>query len=356
MDKEFRGVWVASVDNIDWPPKPGLPVEEQKAALRADFDLFAKTGLNAVIFQVRPACDAFFDSAFEPWSEFISGTQGIHPGYDPLQFAIEEAHARGLELHAWLNPFRARAATRLSPPAPNHISLIHPYIVKEYGPFQWLDPGFPLTHEYTLNVVREVLHHYAVDGVHIDDYFYPYKIAGQPFPDNDSWALYQGPLSRDDWRRDNVNRFVEALWKVCKAERPDTKFGISPFGIWRPGHPPTVVGLDQFAELYADARLWLQSGWVDYFTPQLYWKIDSPGQSFPKLLTWWQDKEQNPATLPIWPGLFTSRIFDKTPWPAEEIVNQIKIARQQGANGHIHFSAKAIRNPQMQAALSAIYA
>lgn len=352
MDKEFRAVWVATVDNIDWPAKPGLPLAEQQAALRSDFDLFAALGLNAVIFQGRTCCDAFFDSAFEPWSEFITGTQGIHPGYDPLQFAIEEAHRRGLQLHIWMNPFRARFSKRLSPPAPNHISVIHPFIVKDYGPFQWLDPGHQLTHDYTLSVVREVLQHYEVDGLHIDDYFYPYKVAGQQFPDNDSWALYQGPLTRDDWRRDNVNRFVEALWKTVKATRPTAQFGISPFGIWRPGNPPGITGLDQFAELYADARLWLQQGWVDYFTPQLYWKIDSIGQSFPKLLAWWQ--EQNPA-IPIWPGLFTSRIFEKTPWSPQEIVNQIKIARERKANGHIHFSAKALRNEAMAAALSEIY-
>lgn len=354
--QEFRGVWIATVGNLDWPTKPALTMAEQQASLLTDFDLFQKVGLNAVVYQGRPCCDAFYDSAFEPWSEFITGSQGLHPGYDPLQFAVEAAHARGLELHVWINPFRARFSKRLSPAAPNHVSLMHPYIVKNYGPFQWLDPGYPLSHEYTLSVAREILSHYDVDGLHIDDYFYPYKVAGQEFPDAESWALYKGPLSRNDWRRDNVNRFVESLWRTVKATRPKAKFGISPFGIWRPQNPPGIVGMDPYTELYADSRLWLQKGWVDYFTPQLYWKIDSVGQSFPRLLEWWKSAETNPQNLPIWPGLFTGRIFDKTPWPVEEIANQIKTARERGATGHVHFSAKAIRNPAMQSALSVLYA
>ncbi len=351
---EFRGVWLATVANIDWPSKPSLAMEQQQAELLRDFDLFANLKLNAVVFQVRPCCDAFYESSLEPWSEFLTGVQGQSPGYDPLAFAIEAAHARGMELHAWLNPYRARFSKPLSPPDPNHVSQTQAHLVKEYGPYQWLDPGEKATQQHSLNVARDIVRRYNVDALHMDDYFYPYKVAGQDFPDEPSWAAYgAGPLSRSDWRRDNVNRFVQDLYNLIKAEKPTVKLGISPFGIWRPGNPPSVKGFDQFAELYADARLWLQSGWVDYFVPQLYWKISAPAQSFPALLEWWQ--EQNPK-IPIWPGLFTSRIFDaKSPWPAEEIVNQILITRERKANGHVHFSAKALRDPKMQAALRAIY-
>jgi uncharacterized lipoprotein YddW (UPF0748 family) len=352
--KEFRGVWIATVSNIDWPSAPGLTAQKQQGQLLAYFDLFQNIGINAVVFQVRPCCDAFYPSEIEPWSEFLTGVQGQHPGYDPLRFALEAAKARKMELHVWLNPFRARAGQRLSPPAPNHVKSTKEHLVKDYGEFQWLDPGEEETAQHTLAVVRDLARRYELDGIHIDDYFYPYRVPGLQFPDDASWSKYgAGPLSRDDWRRDNVNRFVESLWLTIKAENPKVKFGISPFGIWRPGHPLGISGLDQFVELYADARLWLQKGWLDYFTPQLYWKIEAPAQSFPRLLAWWQ--EQNIQNRAIWPGLFTSKIFDKTPWPVDEITRQIEITRERGANGHIHFSAKALRDPKMQAALKAIY-
>jgi uncharacterized lipoprotein YddW (UPF0748 family) len=353
--EEFRGVWIATVSNIDWPLAPAYDPQKQKADLLADFDLFARLGLNAVVFQIRPCCDAFYPSDIEPWSEFLTGAQGQAPGYDPLQFAIEAARERKMELHAWLNPFRARMGKRLSPPSPNHVSVAKPHITKDYGVFQWLDPGEAETAQHTLDVVRDIVLRYDLDAIHIDDYFYPYKVPDTPFPDEVSWKKYSGTLSRDDWRRDNVNRFVELFYQTIKAEKPHVKLGISPFGIWRPGHPPGIKGMDQFADLYADARLWLQRGWLDYFAPQLYWKIESEGQSFPKLLDWWQAPEQNPLGRAIWPGLFTSRIFEKTPWPPEEIVNQILITRERKAGGHIHFSAKALRDPKMQAALRAIY-
>ena len=346
-------MWLATVGNLDWPSQPGLSSEKQKAELLADFDLFQSLGLNAVIFQVRPCCDAFYESQIEPWSEFLTGEQGRDPGYDPLQFAVEQAHARGLELHAWINPFRARFSQRLSPPAPHHISVTHPHLVKDYGPWQWLDPGETQSRKRAFAIVRDILRRYDVDGLHIDDYFYPYKVDGRDFPDVASWARYIGNRTHDDWRRGNVNQFVQTLAATINGVKPEVKFGISPFGIWRPGHPPGIVGLDAYAELYADARLWLQKGWADYCAPQLYWKIDPPQQSFPALLDWWQ--EQNVKDVALWPGLFTSRIFAPDSWPVEEIVRQIEICRERKTGGHIHFSARALREKNVQRALREIY-
>lgn len=352
--REFRGVWVASVANIDWPSKPGLTTQQQKLELLEILDRAAALRLNAVIFQVRPAADALYDSPFEPWSEYLTGTMGRAPSpyYDPLEFAVTEAHRRGLELHAWFNPFRARYEGVKSPAAPNHVSRTHPALVKRYGGFLWMDPGEPIVREQALQVVLDVVKRYDVDGIHIDDYFYPYRVAASggrgyvQFPDDASWARYQkagGRLSRDDWRRDNVDRFVEQLYSSVKREKPWVKFGISPFGIWRPGSPASVRGLDAFQELYADSRKWIRNGWLDYLAPQLYWPVGAPNQSYPALLRWWV--EQNEHSRHIWPGNFTSRVGERRQpaWTPAELLRQVRATRDQpGAGGNIHFSMSAL--------------
>ncbi|MEB3220718.1 MAG: family 10 glycosylhydrolase [Candidatus Sericytochromatia bacterium] len=363
--REFRGVWIASVRNIDWPSKPGLPVERQQAELRALLDRAVALKLNAVVLQVRPACDAFYDSPLEPWSEYLSGAQGQapEPRYDPLAFAVAEAHARGLELHAWFNPFRVRlldASAPSMPTAPNHVSVAHPEWVKRYGKHQWLDPGEPAAQDHVVAVVLDVVKRYDIDAVHMDDYFYPYRepvvgLDGKPaldaqgkpmqlpFPDDESWARYRqggGPLGRDDWRRDNVNRFVKRLHQGIRLEKPWVRYGISPFGIWKPGHPGQVKGMNQFEAIYADAKLWLERGWVDYFSPQLYWSIENPDQSYPVLLRWWV--EQNKQQRHVWPGLFTSRIKEGG-FDARQVGYQVFWTRlEPGASGHVHFSMKAL--------------
>lgn len=346
--REFRGAWVATVGNSVWPSKPGLPVSEQKAELIAILECAAKLRMNAIIFQVRPACDALYASKFEPWSEYLTGKMGQAPSpyYDPLEFVITEAHKRGLELHAWFNPYRAHHFKVISPIANEHISKTRPHLVRDYGRYLWLDPGEPAVQEHSLNVVLDVLKRYDVDGIHFDDYFYPYQEKDSQgremdFPDDTSWKKFgvTTGLSRDDWRRENVNKFIKAVYESIKETKPWVKFGISPFGIWRPGHPPQIKGYDAYARLYADSRKWLANGWLDYLVPQLYWAIDPKEQSFPALLSWWN--AQNRKRRHIWPGLDTTKTAEK--WKADEILNQIRIAASQPISaGHVHWNMKSV--------------
>ena len=355
--REFRGVWVATVTNIDWPSRPGLPVEQQRAELVTILDRARTLNLNAVVLQVRPAADALYASPFEPWSEYLTGRMGQapDPAWDPLAFAVREAHARGLELHAWINPYRARHAAARTPAAPTHVSVAQPALVRQYGRSQWMDPGEPATQAWTLRVVGDVVRRYDVDGVHIDDYFYPYRErdatgAVRDFPDSASYARYRaggGTLGRDDWRRENVDRFVAALYAQVKREKSWVKVGVSPFGIWRPGTPPRACCFDAYQEIYADARKWWRAGWVDYLTPQLYWTIAAPQQSYPMLLAWWAG--ENATGRHLWPGNYTSRVADRsrTPWSAVEIDSQIRLTRAQpGATGNVHFSMSAFLRDQ----------
>lgn len=352
--REMRGVWVASVANIDWPSKPGLTTDSARKELTSLLDRSVALGLNAVVLQVRPAADALYPSRLEPWSEYLTGAQGRapEPMWDPLEYAVAEAHRRGLELHAWFNPYRARHPTATTPNAATHISRTNPELVKEYGRYLWMDPGEPAVQQRSIDVMMDVVRRYDVDGIHIDDYFYPYPETDSAtrrtidFPDEPSWRKYVaggGRLSRDDWRRKNVDDFIERIHGEIKREKPWVKFGISPFGIWRPGYPPQIqAGFDQYAAIYADARKWLREGWMDYFTPQLYWPIGQTPQSYPVLLDWWV--RENVRGRHMWPGNFTSRTFEgnPTPWPAREILGQIYVTRgRPGATGNIHFSAKA---------------
>ncbi|MBD2436795.1 family 10 glycosylhydrolase [Nostoc sp. FACHB-110] len=354
--REFRGAWVASVANIDWPSKPGLSTNQQQAELIAILDRAAKLNLNAVILQVRPDCDALYQSSYEPWSEFLTGQMGKPPSpyYDPLAFAVTEAHKRGLELHAWFNPYRARYPQSKSIVAANHISKTHPELVKRYGKYLWLDPGEKAVQDYTVDVIMDVVNRYDIDGVHIDDYFYPYPEKDKRnrtinFPDEVSWHKYQqsgGTASRDDWRRENVNTLIQRLYQNIKSTKPWVKFGVSPFGVWQPGFPKQISkdkGFNAYEELYADSRKWLMNGWVDYLSPQLYWKIEQAQQSYPVLLNWWI--EQNTQGRHIWPGIFTSRVGQNSnaAWPAKEIIYQIKATQgHAGADGNVHFSMKPL--------------
>ena len=340
---EFRAAWVATVANINWPSKPGLPVEDQQDEAIKLLDRLKNHHFNAVILQVRPQADALYESVYEPWSYYLTGTQGEPPKpyYDPLAFWIRAAHERGLELHAWLNPYRAHHTTG-GEISEQSIIKTHPeLVVKLENGMYWMDPSLKGTQERSLAVVMDIVRRYDIDGIHFDDYFYPYDSynKGKDFPDTRSWESYrnsEGGMSRGDWRRDHVNRFIKQVYTEIKAIKPYVKFGISPFGIWRPGYPESIQGYDQYERLYADARLWLQEGWVDYFAPQLYWKISALGQSFPVLLGWWEN--QNRKQRHLWPGIrLQSR---KEGLTTDETVNQIMITRGMlpTSKGSIHWS------------------
>jgi uncharacterized lipoprotein YddW (UPF0748 family) len=353
--RDFRGVWVATVDNIDWPSSRNLSSEEQKSEMLALLDQARDLNLNAVILQIRPTMDALYNSDLEPWSLYLTGTQGKAPDplYDPLTFAVEEAHKRGLQLHTWLNPYRAHklGVGSTETLAQSHVTRSKPDIVRQYGQHIWMDPTDPGSLAHNIQVFKDVVRRYDIDGVHMDDYFYPYPELNRTtkkdieFPDDVNWEAYRktgGTMSRGDWRRSKVNELVRALGKAIKEVRPTVQYGISPFGIWRPGKPPEIVGFDQYDKLYADAKLWLNEGWVDYFTPQLYWRIQDTQQSYPFLLKWWLG--ENKKKRHIWPGLFTSKIgLGAKAYTSDEIVNQIILTRFLGATGNIHFSYRTFK-------------
>jgi uncharacterized lipoprotein YddW (UPF0748 family) len=316
--RELRGLWVATVNNGDWPSKRDLTSDQQKQELIAIFDRAASIHLNAIFLQVRPMADAFYPSSLEPWSQFLGAT----PDYDPLAFAVQEAHARRIELHAWFNPFRGNPATTLRS---------YPY-----GRFVWMDPGDEAVRQRGLDVIADVVRRYDIDGVHLDDYFYPYPEKDLDFPDEPSWQSYRGPMSRSEWRRDNINRFVRDLYGTVKSIRPSVEVGISPFGIWRPHNPRQIRGLDAYEKIYADSRLWLQQGWVDYLAPQLYWPIEKREQSFPALLHWWS--RQDRLGRGIVAGISINR-----PATRAEIARQLELVRgERQSVGFILFSAHTI--------------
>lgn len=345
--REMRGVWIATVANIDWPSRSSLTADQQRAELADLFDRAVNSGFNTVLLQVRPAADAVYASSIEPWGAMLTGRQGTDPGYDPLAFAVTEAHARGLQIHAWINPFRAGNTADSLSLAPSHVFHTHRDLVRVYGSQLWIDPGDPAAQDYVMRVIDDIVKRYDVDAIHADDYFYPYPqndAAGHPldFPDSATYARSGTTLSRADWRRENVDRFVERLYGEVHQLAPKLAVGISPFGIWRPGNPSGVSGLDAYASLYADSRKWLQQGWVDYLAPQLYWSIAAPQQSFPALLDWWL--AQSTAGRYVWPGLAAYRVDDGTPsaYSASEIPDEIRAVRARpAAMGEMLYNATA---------------
>ncbi|MFO7573899.1 MAG: family 10 glycosylhydrolase [Bacteroidales bacterium] len=356
--REFRAAWVATVANINWPSKPGIPVEQQKREALQLLDMLHENNFNAVVFQVRPQCDALYKSDLEPWSYYLTGEQGKAPDpyYDPLEFWIEESHKRGIELHAWLNPYRAHHVSG-GPVSDASIVKRKPELALflETG-YWWLDPSLQGTQDHSYDVVIDLVQRYDLDGIHFDDYFYPYPDYNnfKDFPDDASWEEYLrsgGKLSRSDWRRESVNTFIERLYKGIKAEKPHVKFGLSPFGIWRPYNPPGVSGFDQHEVLYADARLWLNKGWIDYYSPQLYWPVGQLQQSYPVLLGWWA--QENRKNRHLWPGISIDRFQGER--AIDEVTSQIMIARGMLPNspGVIHWSiGPLIMAPPLAKAIS----
>lgn len=336
--REFRAAWIATVSNIDWPSKPGLPADQQKAEFIARLEQLKALGCNAVIVQVRPACDAFYNSVEEPWSRYLTGTQGKapFPYYDPLTFMIEEAHQRNMEFHAWFNPYRALVIKGKNPNPPDHVTHKHPEWLVNYGTKTYLNPGLPQVREYVNRIIMDVVKRYDIDAVHLDDYFYPYRIAGVEFGDQDCYNKHKrGFDNKEDWRRNNVDLFVSELNKNIKAEKPYVKFGISPFGVWRnqskdPMGSPTRGGQTCYDDLYSDVLLWMREGWIDYLAPQLYWEHGHRLVAFETLMPWW---DSNAAQRHMYFGLGVYRMLDATrpPWnKPDELMWQLRDIRYKG--------------------------
>ncbi|MBV9988061.1 MAG: family 10 glycosylhydrolase [Chitinophagaceae bacterium] len=354
---EFRGVWVAAVDNIDWPSSKYLTVDQQKEEFIKLLDMHAANHMNAVIVQVRPAADAMYPSPLEPWSEFLTGRQGVPPSplYDPLKFMITETHRRGMEFHAWLNPYRAVFSLQNSSIASNHVTRTHPdwflvYGNKKEGYKKYFNPGLPEVMQFTAKVVKDIVTRYDIDAIHMDDYFYPYRISGVEFPDQRTYEKYGGKLSKDDWRRSNCDSIIKLLHDVIRSVKPKMKFGISPFGIWRnksqdPMGSETRGGQTNYDDLYADILLWLQRGWIDYVVPQLYWERGHRLADYDVLLKWWNEHTYG-RQMYIGHGIY--RAGTNSAWrDKNELPAQIRELRQYPATqGSVYFSSKTFeRNP-----------
>ena len=350
--QEFRAVWIATVDNIDWPSKKGLPVDSQKAEFIRILDLHKRNGMNAVVMQVRPATDAFYPSPYEPWSEWLSGVQGKPPSpyYDPLEFMITETHKRGMEFHAWCNPYRADFSIGKASIAPSHITRMHPAWFVDYGGKKYFDPGNKEAQAFVVEVIRDITERYAVDAIHFDDYFYPYRIAGLEIPDALTYKQFGNSLSKDDWRRSNVDSIIVALSRMIKQTKPAVKFGISPFGVWRnkdkdPMGSATNAGQTNYDDLYADILLWLRNGWIDYVAPQLYWEFGHKAAPYEVLIDWWSKHTYGKH---CYIGLGIYRAGSNDAWKDSTLIpRQIELLRNTpNMHGMIFFSSKTFnKNP-----------
>ncbi|MFM8696043.1 MAG: glycoside hydrolase family 10 protein [Betaproteobacteria bacterium] len=353
--REWRAAWVASVAHIDWPKQAGLSAATLRAQILDIVQRSQAMGLNALIVQVRPAADALYRSSLEPPSDYLHAQGQPGADFDALALWVQACHAQGLELHAWFNPYRARHPSARGPLHAQHVARRHPAWVHRYGDMMWLDPGQPDAQEHSLKVIADVVQRYDLDGVHVDDYFYPYPIKGAdgrdlPFPDEDSFKRHRpagmgnSQAERDQWRRRNVDHFVEQMYRRVHALKPWVQVSISPFGIGRPDRRPAgIAGFSQYDQLHADVEQWCERGWLDALVPQLYWPRSRPAQSFEKLLDYWL--ATNPHGRHVWAGLYTSSVANGTPtaWSPDEILWQIDRQRERSAStGHAHFSLQAL--------------
>ncbi|HEU4574714.1 MAG TPA: family 10 glycosylhydrolase [Chitinophagaceae bacterium] len=351
-DYEFRGVWIATVDNIDWPSRGMTDVASQKAEFIRQLELHKRNGMNAVIVQIRPAADAFYPSPYEPWSQWLTGVQGKAPSpfYDPLQFMITEAHKRGMQFHAWCNPYRADFKIGATSIAPSHITKLHPEWFLTYGNTKYFDPSNKQAQQFVVNVIKDIVHRYDIDAIHMDDYFYPYRIAGKEFPDEEAYLKSGTKLSKDDWRRSNVDSIIQQLSIAIKKEKPWVQFGISPFSVWRnksqdPDGSDSQAYQTNYDDLYADILLWLRKGWIDYVAPQLYLEIGNAKIDYVKMLDWWS---KHTYGRHLYIGMAMYRAGTNAAWKnPNELPNEIKLLRKYPTvQGSIYFSSTSFdRNP-----------
>ncbi|MGN9768158.1 glycoside hydrolase family 10 protein [Micromonospora sp. SD12] len=366
--RELRGMWITTVNNIDWPSRRGLPAETARAEFRGWLDLAVRRNHNAVFVHVRPSGDAFWPSAYAPWSEWLTGRRdGRDPGWDPMEFMVAEAHARNLEFHAWFNPYRGgQPATvggpgpRLDRLAPTHPLRRHRDWVVTYpsadrpGSRLYFNPGIPEARTFVEDAMLEAVQRYDVDGVHFDDFFYPYPEAGQDFPDEATFARYgRGFADKQAWRRDNVNTLVREMSERIKAIKPWVKFGISPFGIWRNDRTDpagsATAGLQSYDDIHADTRLWVRRQWLDYVVPQLYWHIGFGKADYAKLLPWWAATVRG-TRVQLYIGQADYRVGERGAWrDPTELTRQLALNRRYGVDGSVHFSAKQVRADRLGA-------
>ncbi|RVU25317.1 hypothetical protein EOT10_13740 [Streptomyces antnestii] len=349
---DMRGMWVATVANRDWPSKPGLSAAQQRTELIAMLDTAVSRRLNAVVFQVRPTADALWPSPYEPWSAVLTGTQGKDPGWDPLGTAVTEAHRRGLELHAWFNPYRVANHTDPSRLAATHPARLHPDWAVPYGGKLYYNPGLPEVRRFVQDAMLDAVRRYDIDAVHWDDYFYPYPVAGQVFDDDAAYAEHGGNFAdRDAWRRDNTDRLVREMATSVKEIRPRTQFGISPFGVWRnaatdPLGSDTRAGVQTYDDLHADTRRWVRERWIDYICPQLYWNIGFAAADYAKLVPWWSDVVRGTGVR-LYAGEALYKAGDPAQpaaWqdPAELSRHLTFTERFPQVRGHVFFSATEV--------------
>lgn len=356
--RDLRAMWVSSVANIDWPSKPGLSARQQRAELTGWLDLAKRQRHNAVVLQVRPTADAFWPSRFEPWSKYLTGTQGRDPGWDPLKFAVRAAHARGLQLHAWFNPFRVtQEGDDLNSLSPQHPARQHPEWTVAYGGKRYYNPGLPQVRRFVREAILDAVRRYDIDAVHFDDYFYPYPVEGETFDDADAYARYGQGRSVADWRRDNITGFVGDLGRRIHRIRAGTQFGISPFAIWRnaatdPSGSDTNAGAQTYDDLYADTRRWVREELIDYVAPQVYWSRGFADADYEKVTRWW-DEQVRGTRVHLYAGQATYKVDDNADpaWSRPQELSE-HLAFNTGLSrveGNIFFSAKDVRENRLDA-------
>ncbi len=346
---EFRAVWIATVDNIDWPSQGNYNSDSQRAEFSRLLDMHQRNGINAVIVQIRPSADAFYPSPYEPWSQWLTGVQGQPPApyFDPLEFMVTEAHKRGMEFHAWLNPYRAVFNLGSSSISATHITKLHPAWFLNYGGRKYFDPGNKEAQQYVAGVVKDIVSRYAIDGIHLDDYFYPYRVGKLEFPDYSSYARYGNGMTKEDWRRSNTDSIIVLLNKTIKQENKNCLFGISPFGVWRNIDKDSVNGSmtngasSNYDDLYADILLWLKNGWIDYVAPQLYWEFGHRTAPYEVLLDWWS---KHTFGKDLYIGLGVYKANSNKAWRDKtQLPRQIEALRNTAnIKGMIFYSSKSL--------------
>jgi len=351
--REMRAVWVASVYNINFPSRSNLTAVAAQQELTNLVDGLSALGINAIFFQVRPESDALYASTLEPWSRFLTGTQGTNPGYDPLDFLIGAAHAKAMEVHAWINPYRGKTSTSVTA-ASNHVTVTMSEHALSFGTGVYMNPGAPQVRAHVVSVVEDIVSRYEVDGIHFDDYFYPYPVAGQTFPDEPTYQAYLGSggtLSKADWRRKNVNDLVQDVFVSIAALKPSVRFGVSPFGIYRPGTPPGITGLDAYNAISCDPVKWMEEGWVDYLAPQLYWPTTQTAQAYGTLLDWWVTLTHGGRS--IFAGTNLTSLGSTAAWTVDEIVRQVQKSRDTralGSMGNVYYHSDPLMDNTLMVA------